>query len=276
MGQNHLRELEKNNLFNIVGLYDLHKKENINYPFFNNINEFLNLNLDVVIIATPTISHLNVAKKILQKIRVVLIEKPLAMNLKEMLEIKALSKKYGSLVGVGFSERFNPSILELKNILKKKEIISININRYSPYPSRISDVGIIQDLSVHDIDLISFLSNRCITNSFLIKRNIYDKQREDEVMITCELENIIANIHQSWNVKDRYRNIVVICKDCVFEADLINFTLKQNGNSILLNQTSPLNNEHNALYSLAKDSRFGNMADINCAINVEKIICKYH
>ncbi len=202
MGTNHLNELRKDDEFKVAALYDLRQNAEFKEPFYTNLDEFLKANLDIVIIATPTSTHLELAKAILAKVKCALIEKPLAMNLKEMNEIKELAKKHESSVAVGFSERFNPAILALKKELANEKIISINIKRYSPFPARISDVGILQDLSIHDIDLVGFLSGESFVKQGLL--SLKKDGREIEAIIALQSglnskQSIIAAVHQSWN-----------------------------------------------------------------------------
>lgn len=273
MGQNHLRELESNKGFDIKALFDLHKDSSFKYPLFNNIDEFLDNKLDVAIIATPTSTHLEVAREIFKRVKVVLVEKPLALNLDEMLELKELAKQYNVSVAVGLVERFNPVIIYLKNMLDVDSIISIDIKRFSPYPSRINDCGILQDLGVHDVDLLQFLSSKNIIQSNIKTCFINDKMREDEAIISCELEGgIIANIHQSWNSHHRQRSLVIITKNATYEADLANFTLLKNKENITLPINSPLSLEHNALLNLVLNNSFGSLADIDSAIATQRVL----
>lgn len=273
MGQNHLKELESNPAFSIAAIFDLYKKDNFKYPLFNNIESFLDNKLDVAIIATPTSTHLEVAREVFKKVKVVLVEKPLAMNLEEMLEIKTLAMQYNTIVAVGLVERFNPVVLYLKKLLENEEIVSIDIKRFSPYPSRISDCGILQDLGVHDIDLLQFLSSKNIVESNIKKCFINDDVREDEAIISCKLEGgIIAGIHQSWNAYHKQRSLIVITKLAVYEADLANFTLFKNGESLQIPLNTPLYGEHKALLKLALENDFNNLADINTAIKLQQIL----
>lgn len=177
MGQNHLKELEYNPAFDITAMFDL-RQFTAKYPLFNDMEAFLDKELDIVIIATPTSTHLELARQIFKRVKVVLIEKPLALNLAQMLEIKTLAQNYNTKVAVGLIERFNPVILHLKECLKNEEIISINIRRFSPYPNRINDCGILQDLGVHDIDLLQFLSNKNIIETNIKKLFIRDNSKK--------------------------------------------------------------------------------------------------
>ena len=292
MGQNHLRELQRDDEFSVAALYDLKKNAEFDEPFFDDLNEFLAQNLDIIIIASPTSSHLALAKAVLPRVKTALIEKPLAMNLNEMNEILNLAKIHANAVAVGFSERFNPAILALKKALTNEKIISINARRYSPFPTRISDVGILQDLSVHDVDLVGFLSGASFARQGFA--SITKDGREIEAMITLESVNfscenslnsgsnalkgfensknstkIIAALHQSWNCTQKLRQISVITEKSFFEADLNAFTLYKDGVCVELEGASPLFSEHKELLKLAKSGEQGLLADINAAINAQ-------
>lgn len=267
MGTNHLNELRKDSEFELVALYDLYLNEKVNEPFFTNLDEFLKTKLDIAIISSPTSTHLELAKAILPKVKTCLIEKPLALNLEQMNEINRLAKEYGNFVAVGFSERFNPAILALKKELENEKILSINIQRYSPFPSRISDVGILQDLSVHDVDLVSFLSQmRCKRQGIL---SIKKEGREIEAIISLQNNALIASVHQSWNAALKIRRVSVITQNSFFEANLNDFTLHKNGSLLDLQGESPLYAEHKELLNLAKSGKMGRLATIEDAINAQ-------
>lgn len=267
MGTNHLNELRKDSEFELVALYDLYLNEKVNEPFFTNLDEFLKTKLDIAIISSPTSTHLELAKAILPKVKTCLIEKPLALNLEQMNEINRLAKEYGNFVAVGFSERFNPAILALKKELENEKILSINIQRYSPFPSRISDVGILQDLSVHDVDLVSFLSQmQCKRQGIL---SIKKEGREIEAIISLQNNALIASVHQSWNAALKIRRVSVITQNSFFEANLNDFTLHKNGSLLDLQGESPLYAEHKELLNLAKSGKMGRLATIEDAINAQ-------
>ncbi len=274
MGQNHLNELGKNSHFKINALFDVVKNKEFNAPFFTNLDEFLAQNNDIIIIATPTNSHLKIAKKVFCKCKCVLIEKPLALNLDEIDEISILAKDYGVKVGVGFCERFNPAILALKKELENESIISINIQRFSTYPQRISDVGILQDLAVHDLDLLHFLSGEKIINANILKVFNKDELREDESIITCKLEKAIACVHQSWNSTQKLRKITLVSKNHFYEANLADFSLCKDGQNLKLKTQTPLFGEHMALRDLFLGKE-NYLANIKNAYAVQEILEKF-
>ncbi|HEC1745938.1 TPA: Gfo/Idh/MocA family oxidoreductase [Campylobacter lari] len=272
MGKNHLRELERNLKVKEIHLYDPFCKDEFKHFLYKNFDDFLKQNLDGVIIATPTHTHLDIALKVFPKIKNVLIEKPLALNVDEILTLNQKARENKVRVGVGFCERFNPAVLTLKEKLLEDEIISINIQRISPYPQRINDVGVLSDLSVHDIDLVRFLSQEQILKANIYKSFHHDKF-EDEVMISLKLENILASIHDSWNGQCIIRKITLLGKKHTYELDLKNFELFINTQKIPnLYENSPLYAEHEDFFELLQNGVCKNLASIEDALRVQEIL----
>ncbi len=112
--------------------------------------------VDAVTIATPTVTHLQLAKIFIKNNIAVLVEKPLAANVKEGTKIVELAKKKGSVVAVGHSERCNPVAQAMKRLNIEPKFIEAN--RISPYPFRSTDVGVVLDVMIHDIDIILSLA----------------------------------------------------------------------------------------------------------------------
>ena len=113
--------------------------------------------IDAVTIATPTVTHMQLAKQFLKKRVAVLIEKPLAFSVREGKKIVSLAKRYDTVVAVGHSERCNP----VSQALKRFEIEPkfIEAQRVSPYPFRSTDVGVVFDVMIHDIDIVLSLAS---------------------------------------------------------------------------------------------------------------------
>jgi len=112
--------------------------------------------VDAVTIATPTVTHLNLAEKFIKNNIAVLIEKPLATNVSEGEKIAKLAEKHNIVVAVGHSERCNPVVQAIKRLDIKPKFIECN--RVSPYPFRSTDVGVVLDVMIHDIDIILSLA----------------------------------------------------------------------------------------------------------------------
>lgn len=229
MGKNHYRVIKTIDDFKIVALCDIVKNEEYEEPFFTDVDELLKkVEFDAAIVAVPTFLHKEVALKCLQYHKDIFIEKPVASNVSEAREIMSKSKKVGAKVCVGYVERFNPVVTALKNELKDREIYSINITRVGPFPPRIADVGVLTDLSVHDIDLIRFISEEEIRKSAIFKSQKIHNHHEDNAILSFELDKeIVANITTNWLTPFRKRTIEVATKKGYFEADLMEQSLNE-------------------------------------------------
>ena len=272
MGQNHLKELSKSENFKISALLDLNINKDTPYPFFDDVNSFLDNDLDCVIISSPTNTHLELAKACFKRVKTILIEKPLALNLKQMKELKEAAINENVALAVGFSERFNPAIIALKNELKDEEIISINIRRFSTYPFRILDVGILRDLSVHDLDLILYFLDKIPLETKLFKLGVRDKNKDDEAIINLFFDTSIASIHQSWNSSMPLRQIDIISTKAIYSADLMNFSATKNGALLSLSSESPLQAEHKEFFSLCKNRTSKSLASVDESIIIQEIL----
>jgi predicted dehydrogenase len=112
--------------------------------------------VDAVTISTPTTTHMKLAKIFLRRKIPVLIEKPLASNVREGRKIVSLARRYDTVVAVGQSERCNPVVQAIKRLNIEPRFIEAH--RVSPYPFRSTDVGVVLDIMIHDIDIILSLA----------------------------------------------------------------------------------------------------------------------
>lgn len=238
MGKNHLRVLQGIPQAQIVGLCDPIAQGDLGFELFKDIDSMLtNVELDAVIIATPTSLHKDMAIACMKKGISCLIEKPVAPSVAEAKEILEFAQKTKARVCVGHVERFNPVVSELKKSLADKEIYHIGITRVGPIPPRITDVGVLSDLSVHDIDII-----RYVTNKEILRKNIFCSQKihnnhEDTAILSFEIEgDIIASITTSWLTPFKKRCIEIATKDVYFEADLMNQTLREYSSFVATNR----------------------------------------
>ena len=167
MGQNHARIYFHSENAQLVAVSDAYEEQakkvarHYNAKAYTNYQEMLQQeDIEAVSIAVPTSLHQEVALAALNAGKHILLEKPIAPNPEEAQSIidKAEDKKLKLMIG--HIERFNPAIQELKARLRKGElgeIYKIDVQRIGPFPSRITDVGVIVDLSVHDLDIIHYL-----------------------------------------------------------------------------------------------------------------------
>ncbi|NHF59288.1 Gfo/Idh/MocA family oxidoreductase [Flavobacteriaceae bacterium TP-CH-4] len=157
LGKIHLRLLNESEKYELVGFYDPdaingHKvSAEFGYSYFENINTLID-SVEVVDIVTPTLSHYECAKKAIEKGKHIFIEKPITNTLEEAEDLILLSRKYGVKGQVGHVERFNPAFTAVKDNIQNP--MFIETHRLAEFNPRGTDVPVVLDLMIHDIDAI--------------------------------------------------------------------------------------------------------------------------
>jgi predicted dehydrogenase len=284
MGKNHYRVLQKIKEAKIVALCDPFAKDEFSHLLYESVDAMLEAEeIDFAIIATPTFLHKEIALKCLEKNIHLLIEKPIASNVKDARVIQKEAKKRGLKVVVGHIERFNPVVETLTKEIENKEIYSINITRVGPFPPRIADVGILTDLSVHDIDLIRFITKKEILQKSIFKSKKIHNHHEDNAIISFRLEDeIISSITTNWLTPFKKRKIEVACKEAYYEADLMTQELLEFSNYKINNsyvtrgcfvkKSEPLLNELKSVIEYVKDDKQTIAASIEDSIKTLLLI----
>lgn len=164
MGQNHLRVLSLLKGVEISFIYDANMNTTTNIAALYGVRaasdpyEMLD-NVDAIVIASPTSTHSEMVKKVGGKVKNIFVEKPLAANLTEARELAEFATTHGLNVQVGFIERFNPAVQATKRVLQRSgKVISIDFTRTNKLSSRITDVDVVTDLMIHDIDLAMYIN----------------------------------------------------------------------------------------------------------------------
>jgi predicted dehydrogenase len=123
---------------------------------------------------------------------------------------------------VGHVERFNPIFPVIKRSIADLSVISIDITRVGPFPPRIKDVGVVIDLTVHDIDILRYLTNSEFRRvQSLITRSL-TKDREDTALLTFEMENgVLCHITTNWLTPFKVREITIAAKEKLVKGWLI-------------------------------------------------------
>jgi predicted dehydrogenase len=144
-----------------VGVVDVDKSkadalaEQYGCQSFTSCDELIG-KVDAVTISAPTTYHHDLAVKFIENNIAVMIEKPLSATVEEGKEIVALAKKHGVVAAVGHSERCNPVVQAMNRLEIEPKFIEAN--RISPYPFRSTDIGVVLDVMIHDIDIILSLA----------------------------------------------------------------------------------------------------------------------
>ena len=157
LGRFHAEKLKSNPLCQLVGIYDSNPEccksvaEEFNLTAFPGYQELLS-DVDAVDIATTTSSHYTLAKQALEQGKHIFIEKPITSELWQAEELVNLANQKGLKIQVGHIERFNPVTLKVENLIE--DPLFIESHRISSFQPRGTDVPVVLDLMIHDIDLI--------------------------------------------------------------------------------------------------------------------------
>jgi predicted dehydrogenase len=162
LGKIHLRLLNESEKFDLIGFFDpdtingKRVSDEFGIAYFDNINELID-SVDVIDIVTPTLSHFDCAKRAMEKGKHVFIEKPITNTLQEAEELLALEKIHEVKGQVGHVERFNPAFIAVKDTIENP--MFIETHRLAEFNPRGTDVPVVLDLMIHDIDAILSVVN---------------------------------------------------------------------------------------------------------------------
>lgn len=203
--------------------------------------------VDAVTIATPTIYHCELAKVFIENNIAVMIEKPLAVSVDQSREIVELAKKKNTLVAVGHSERCNPVVQAMKRLNIEPKFIEAH--RISPYPFRSTDIGVVMDVMIHDIDIILSLAGSRIKKVEAVGVNVIE-DKEDICNARIVFENgCIANVTASRLALKTERKVRVFSRQAYLSLDY----LKKTGTII---KTAPNINVIEKIRELKKSAAF--------------------
>jgi predicted dehydrogenase len=157
LGKIHLKLANQSEKLELIGFYDPNKEnaekveKEFGFKSFSSVSELIR-NVDIVDIVTPTLSHYDCAKQAIQSGKHIFLEKPIANSVEEAEEIIQLAKQYNVKGQVGHVERFNPAFLAAKD--KIQNPMFIETHRLAEFNPRGTDVPVVLDLMIHDIDAI--------------------------------------------------------------------------------------------------------------------------
>src|ERR1700735_77843 len=227
MGSNHARVLSELPGVKLIGVADPDRKRretvarNLGCAAFDDPDALLQQGGDAVTIAAPTHLHRDIAIDCAARGIHILVEKPIAPTVEESRAIVAAARRAGVTLMVGHVERFNPAVQSIKRAIKDQDILSIAITRVGPFPPRMSNVGVVIDLAVHDIDLI-----RWFTESEIVEIQPQTSsavaEREDIALLQFRTASgVLAHINTNWLTPFKARNIHIATRDKYLIADLL-------------------------------------------------------
>ncbi len=227
MGCNHARVFADLPGVKLIGIADPDRKQRefvqgaLGCAAHRDVEELLKTGPDAVTIAAPTHLHRDLALACIRQGVHVLVEKPIAPTVEEGRAIITAAKRAGVQLMVGHVERFNPAVEAIKNAIRGEDILSIAITRVGPFPPRMSNVGVVIDLAVHDIDLI-----RWFTDSEIIEvqpqLSSAIAEREDIALLQFRTASgVLAHINTNWLTPFKARNVTVATRKKYLTGDLL-------------------------------------------------------
>ncbi len=225
MGNHHCRIYSNFRNVDFVGIYDVDEKvvddvsKKYDVPVFDSVAELLS-EVDAVSITTPTPPHYELAMLCLEQGIHVLIEKPITETLRQAEELTKAVESSDLTFQVGHIERFNPTYCELKNVVEHMNILAVNFRRLSPFQGSNTDVDVVLDLMIHDLDLLLDLTRKEPKSISANGFNVYSDCLDH---VTAQLEyesNLLVTLTASRITEQKIRSIDIVAEGAYIEADL--------------------------------------------------------
>jgi predicted dehydrogenase len=225
IGKNHARLYAETEAADFTAIYDTDPEnaaqiaQQYNVRAASSLEEFADL-IDAASVATPTNSHFEIARPLLEKGKHLLIEKPIADQTAQASQLAELALQRKLVLQVGHVERFNPVLSALEARLTHPRFIEAH--RLSPFPNRSTDIGVVLDLMIHDLEIILHLVRAPVQTIDAVGVPVLSR-REDIANARIRFENgCVANITSSRISPERMRKIRVFQEDAYLSLDYQN------------------------------------------------------
>jgi UDP-N-acetylglucosamine 3-dehydrogenase len=228
MGEHHVRNYCQLPV-ELIGIFDINpdraKEVGSKYhvPVFKEPQGLLE-KVEAVTIAVPTTLH---HAYVLQALRTgvhVLVEKPIASTIKEAMEMIQKARDSNKILMVGHLERLNPAVQATKKFLQRGllgDVVSITAKRVGPHNPRIRDVGVILDLAIHDIDVISNMLGKKVSKVFTVG-GVKLHPFEDYAIICLAFPDHVAGVVETnWLTPKKVRTLTIVGTEGVIEVDYL-------------------------------------------------------
>jgi len=224
LGQHHVKHYSRLKNAALMGIYDRDSEQaekiskQYNTPVFSSLKDLLAV-CDAVSIVTPTPSHGNLAETCIRAGKHVFIEKPITKTVQEADTLLNLGNQKGVLIQVGHIERLNPALLTLGPYALNPKFIEVQ--RLAPYTMRGTDVPVVLDLMIHDIDILMSLVKSPVKHIHASGVSIMTNS-VDIANARLRFENgTVASITSSRVAKDKVRKIKIFQKDMYVTIDFL-------------------------------------------------------
>jgi len=207
----------------LVGIVDTDRvaaravSERLNVPVLNRYEDLFD-KVDAVSIVVPTELHHKIARDFLSRNIDVLVEKPMTTTLAEAEDLIQTARDKGCMLQVGHLERFNAAVLAIKDILK--EPLFIESHRLAPFKDRGTDVDVILDIMIHDIDIILNIVNSPVKAIHAVGVPVVSSEKNDIANVRLEFESgCVANVTASRISAKEMRKIRIFQHDAYLSID---------------------------------------------------------
>jgi len=180
--------------------------------------------IDAISICTPTVTHADIALEAIEAGKHILVEKPLTSTVAEAESLIAASEKAGVKLTVGFVERFNPGVIEALRLVREGkigDIILARARRVSRYPLRISDVGVVKDLAIHDADIVRQLFGADPETVYATAGNLVHSFEDYANIVLRFPGNRSAFIETNWLTPRKIRRLILTGSEGLITVEFI-------------------------------------------------------
>jgi len=230
MGRNHCRVFSSLRCAELVGVCDLDQERGrqiarqYEVDFYPEADQLLRA-VDAVSLATPTQAHFHLAMRCLEEGIHVFVEKPLTETVEQAEILSKSAATCPLVVQAGHIERFNPTYTELLNVLEDMHVLAISFRRLSAFQGSNTDVDVISDLMIHDLDLALHM----------VQRDPVSINASGLTAFSQAIDHTVAHLHfhggplltltASRITEQKVRSIEVMATEAFVEANLLNKTI---------------------------------------------------
>ena len=196
----------------LVGVYDVAGEaarrcaDKYRIPVFQSV-EAAAAASDALSVVTPTTTHFGLTRLLLEKGRHVLLEKPMTDDASQAAELVQMAQQHNCVLQVGHIERFNPVFKYLETVVTEPRFIEVH--RLSPYPARSTDIGVVLDLMIHDLDVVLAFVKSAVTSVDAVGIPVLSKSEDIANARLRFASGCVANLTVSRISPERMRKIRV-------------------------------------------------------------------
>jgi len=227
MGQAHVRVFSE--IADLVGVADpdhevgMAVSNRFSTSYFPDHRSLLRENLDAVSVCAPTHLHFGIASDAIAAEVNVLVEKPMCDNVRDARRLTEAARKAGVTLAVGHIERHNPVVDHAKKALDEGEwgsLITVSARRVSSFPDRVRDVGVIQDLGIHEFSVLQHLVGAPVKSVFAVGGQQKQAAFEDHATVLLQYENGVTGVVEvNWLTPMKVRRLALTCSKNFVELD---------------------------------------------------------